>query len=1425
MILALALGGAVLAADPAPTRQELWVPQDQLEPVLRAYPDAVLLTPEEYQRLIQDAAQTRPEEVEKGVERLPETVVVKSLNLSGRIEAGAETLELTGELVVEGLTEGWGSAEIEWPWRTAELRGEAEEPVLLSSGIARLPPPAATVQTRLLRVMVKGRGERRIQVRVPRRILLEDWKSGVQAVYLHACRWPVALELELPAGATLLNTPPAEMLTEATPDVPTRLRIHLGAATLNRAMTQPIVPSSGPPVLAGQMVSWRMAADGAERVDPVRVVQSLVEARVTRSGIECQQRERWQVSAVPGEEAGAKTRRIPLTLPQGPVQVTDVRGPAVRAWRVKEDSGLTVEWDVTVAQEEGIEIDLLRPLELGVEAKNVRLPEASLVSVRHRREAALTIDPGVVWLDTEQAQRIGENLLRYQAGVDEPGLRLRAAADRAEAQINTWATVAESAISLRREVRVTARDRLSRLHFSWPAAEQLVKMNLALTRQEGDRWELKEDGIELQWDPPLEPGEHGEWVIETQLPSTTDWMQSGAEEQAVLEALTLPSVQRQSGYLLLDYDEAWRVTARPQRGLDERDVRVVDLGGRQAWAAVAGSALDLTLTRAIPVVDVDMTAWALPLARTVEIEGQWALDIPGAPLRQLDCVLPPELAPRLQFLSPWIGERKLDRATGRWSLTFAKELRGTQVLRFRLSLPAEVGEDGLIRSQLPSLDVPGARQFRGTWVVEANTDTELRTEARGMQPVDALHVPLVEGYAPRHRVMAAFAYGSGPRELALTAQRHQPSGLAPVVVTQLDLASVLSADGAQVHEAVFTLKHTGEQFFDIQLPGDSTLLTTEVEGQAVKPVATQEGAVSLPLPPGSAERPCLTARILFRRQAPAWEGAGTAPLEPARPLGTVPVLETRWQIHAPSGYSYELPESVPLQRRSGLSQSQSLWQVLTPHARLVPMEEPCFPVDADEGAAAMVPSSAPVNASNTPLAQRMQEIILPKVEFSGTTIEEAVQTLRRDSIKADPAGIGIPIRIETGDTPIVASISLSLEDIPLQEALRYTTELAGMKYRIRDGAVIVVPVTDLSTEMYQRIYQVPPDFLARGGGARDEQPSGSGLIQRRSTFDLLKDQGIVFPEGASAVYNKVTNQLIVRNSQPNLDLVEAFVESLGGGASPASARRQLGSGLYTQVFRVPPDFMSIGGSSAGPRQQTGSGLHTQVFRVPADFMSIGGAGDGKISASSDPFADADVTKKPQPKGTNDRVREILEDQGIAFPEGSSVDFDPATGQLVVRSTAANLDLVEAFSNMFSGGKDATSRAKSGLLPLRLELPEQGQTLIFAGEVAPPVVPLRFAAWEYQIAAAMAWMALGLAGFYVIGRRHPWTVALGAVVLLTLVLPLFDPPSGVLYRANALVCGGLLALALRLLARGLRRLGGWVGAARPTPAPVREEVVA
>ncbi len=200
------------------------------------------------------------------------------------------------------------------------------------------------------------------------------------------------------------------------------------------------------------------------------------------------------------------------------------------------------------------------------------------------------------------------------------------------------------------------------------------------------------------------------------------------------------------------------------------------------------------------------------------------------------------------------------------------------------------------------------------------------------------------------------------------------------------------------------------------------------------------------------------------------------------------------------------------------------------------------------------------------LTEKMNRIKFPTVTFQGTTIEEAIEFLRVKSRDLDtfsgPGDVkGVNIILRQGDAPSNASITLDLKDVPMSEALRYVTELAQMKFKVEAHAVLVVPLSEDASQQYTRTYRVPPDFLAvgggdAGGGAAPAAPADpfaaapaagggpGGLIVRRNAKQILESQGITFPEGSSASFNAATSQLVVRNTQPNLDLVEAFVDTL-----------------------------------------------------------------------------------------------------------------------------------------------------------------------------------------------------------------------------------------------------------------------------------------
>jgi general secretion pathway protein D len=268
-------------------------------------------------------------------------------------------------------------------------------------------------------------------------------------------------------------------------------------------------------------------------------------------------------------------------------------------------------------------------------------------------------------------------------------------------------------------------------------------------------------------------------------------------------------------------------------------------------------------------------------------------------------------------------------------------------------------------------------------------------------------------------------------------------------------------------------------------------------------------------------------------------------------------------------------------------------------------------------------------AGTARITNKLNSIIIPRVEFRDASIREAIDFLREQSVENDPTtegkrGVDIVLRMTPlgqvapppvpvapaaapgaaaspaaaapagpaapGTTPVTARpvvtrpvvaaaatspaearITVTLNQIPLGEALRYVAAQAGLKVKVEPYAVSIIPITEQSTDLITKEYRVPPDFistsltgvslLGRGayknapgtaapvgppGTGKDTQEStgGAQLVNREGAKDFLESQGVPFPPGASANFLPQSSRLIVRNTQDNLDLVDAIVEQL-----------------------------------------------------------------------------------------------------------------------------------------------------------------------------------------------------------------------------------------------------------------------------------------
>lgn len=222
------------------------------------------------------------------------------------------------------------------------------------------------------------------------------------------------------------------------------------------------------------------------------------------------------------------------------------------------------------------------------------------------------------------------------------------------------------------------------------------------------------------------------------------------------------------------------------------------------------------------------------------------------------------------------------------------------------------------------------------------------------------------------------------------------------------------------------------------------------------------------------------------------------------------------------------------------------------------------------------------------ITEKLNRIIIPKIDLRDATVFEAVQFLKQrsrelDTTTTDPSqkrGVNIvlkldnmappPAAVEPGAAPAEpglapaepssgnaeTTVTLSLTNVPLIEALRYLTDLAHLKYKIEPYAVSIVPLTENVTDLVTKEYRVPPGFIPTeqpgatediSAGAVAADTSGTSRLRGRvSAKDYLESQGVPFPDGSFAQYVPAGSKLIVRNTPDAIDLIDSLVDASGG---------------------------------------------------------------------------------------------------------------------------------------------------------------------------------------------------------------------------------------------------------------------------------------
>ena len=313
----------------------------------------------------------------------------------------------------------------------------------------------------------------------------------------------------------------------------------------------------------------------------------------------------------------------------------------------------------------------------------------------------------------------------------------------------------------------------------------------------------------------------------------------------------------------------------------------------------------------------------------------------------------------------------------------------------------------------------------------------------------------------------------------------------------------------------------------------------------------------------------------------------------------------------------------------------------------------------DEAWALSVPADLPnlevgSDISNAPsngvayISEKLRRIVIPSVNFEeNTSLEEAIDFLRLragelDTLEIEPEKKGVNIVIQSprsntvgggeldvaaGDDALLSGAdmgalqlnnSLRLRNVPLATALEFICDMTNpkLRFKVDDFAVTLVPQTDTDEDLFTRTFPVPPDFAtnlnttsSEGGGADPdpfaaESGGSEGLLTPRPPIiQLLKNAGVVFPEGSAATLGS-SGSLLVTNTPSELDKIEQLI------AATSTAPKQVKiTTKFVEISQENNDelgfdwIVSPFGLSANNLFGTGGTIGSGTPRTGANFTS------------------------------------------------------------------------------------------------------------------------------------------------------------------------------------------------------------------------------
>jgi Flp pilus assembly secretin CpaC/tetratricopeptide (TPR) repeat protein len=199
------------------------------------------------------------------------------------------------------------------------------------------------------------------------------------------------------------------------------------------------------------------------------------------------------------------------------------------------------------------------------------------------------------------------------------------------------------------------------------------------------------------------------------------------------------------------------------------------------------------------------------------------------------------------------------------------------------------------------------------------------------------------------------------------------------------------------------------------------------------------------------------------------------------------------------------------------------------------------------------------------LKKKLEQIIIPKVEFDKTSLSSVVKYIRMESKvydNIDNLGINIDLRPENQEIENI-EITMHLTNIPLDELIKLICSYADLNYKIKKHSIIisdakidtmVLKYISIKSDIINSIASINNFNLHSGNTVSSSDMEKRFTKQETSLMpvniknEMLKtyfiERGVPFPEESTISWDMASSTLITKNTQENIKILMNLLQDI-----------------------------------------------------------------------------------------------------------------------------------------------------------------------------------------------------------------------------------------------------------------------------------------